>query len=1130
MINVSKQLKEESKKNHNYYVTANVTLADGTKFSLEKKDFYLDGNGIIDAIDSSDFPIGVAIEKTATLSLVNDTDKFTAYNFNKAEFTIFANIQLSDRLETFRRGSFIVCRKPSIDGMLNLTLLDYMSKADREYKTNLKFPCTAGEVLRDVCQQTGIVLGDSEFRNDDFQVNNAPENTTFRAVIGMVAAIAGANARIDENDLLRIVSFNKGENVISIKETLWFDANGQTILDANEQEIITAYEESTSGDTLTAIGEIETDIDEIVVTGVRYFNDEEEYLYGSEGYVIDVSDNQLLKENAREGVKRIGEILEGFELLPFSLSSYVVGYMTFGDHVQFKDSTGKKYDSYLTDIELDFSEGTEFACKAKGLEAQGMEYPSGMKTLVKQLMKKEEQKISAYAAKLKQMNDMAANALGFYYTEILQPDGSMIAYRHDKLKLAESKIVYKTTAEGFFVTADYQGTDEATTAAEKWTSGFDSNGDAVLNILYAIGIKAKWIDTRGLTAKDNDGNITFRVNADTGEVEINGNSVYIGSQTVSDMLKKLDDDIAESKNMTMQLSNEYQTVTSDADGNISGTFPSVQTSVVVMYGSNDISTECSYTTTTSSSISGIWDNNNRIYTVTGLTADDGWIDIKATYLRVLSITKRFTVSKLKAGKNGINGLRGLQGEKGEQGIPGKDGIDGKTSHFHIKYSSIPNPTDSSQMTEESATYMGTYVDFTEADSADPAKYTWRKFEGTDGADGIPGANGIDGKTYYLHLAYADSADGETGFSVSDGTGKKYIGQYTDEIKADSTDPSKYKWTLIRGNDARSYEIEMSANILKRGADNVVTPATLTAKAYYRDGAEATRHAYAGRWIVLVSEDGVNYVQIDASTSDAVSKSYAVENLDMKYAYVRFEVYAAGGTSVKLDMQSIPVVIDVDALTREQIIDLLTNKGEWKGLYYLNGHLYISFDAALGGVLTLGGEYNGNGRMIMRRSDGTVFGSADNDGITFFQSYVEYATRYKYDGYRLEKDGIRKVEGLKSTVSSEPDVMTEDRAVIDFDRLSRNTNMVLIDCSTVTINVPSIGTKSMKTVSTTFAKLADADKCVAIYMGIGTGMLNCYNYSITGNKLTAKFINNDDITDWNGEATFQILQYSYIGTV
>lgn len=296
MINVSEQLKEESKKNHNYYVTANVTLADGTKLSPEKKDFYLDGNGIIDAADSSDFPIGVAIEKTATLSLVNDKGQFDAYSFNGAVFTIFMNLQLSDRLETFKRGSFIVCRKPAIDGEINLTLLDYMSKADRTYKTNLSFPCTAGEVLRDACRQCGLVMGDADFKNSDFQVQKAPEGTTCRAVIGMTAALAGGNARIDENDLLRIVTFDKEDNVVLMEEIPWPDVSGQSILDTEDEEIITVYEKVVAEHELPVVGDAENDVDPIIVTGVKYTDGDEEYLYGTEGYVIDISDNQLLQE------------------------------------------------------------------------------------------------------------------------------------------------------------------------------------------------------------------------------------------------------------------------------------------------------------------------------------------------------------------------------------------------------------------------------------------------------------------------------------------------------------------------------------------------------------------------------------------------------------------------------------------------------------------------------------------------------------------------------------------------------------------------------------------------------------------------------------------------------------------
>lgn len=155
------------------------------------------------------------------------------------------------------------------------------------------------------------------------------------------------------------------------------------------------------------------------------------------------------------------------------------------------------------------------------------------------------------------------------------------------------------------------------------------------------------------------------------------------------------------------------------------------------------------------------------------------------------------------GDTGPRGLQGLQGEKGEQGIQGPrgaTGASGATSYFHIKYSSVANPTSSSQLTETPSTYIGTYVDFTPNDSADPKKYTWSRFEGVQGPkgeQGIPGI-GVDGKTSYLHIAYANSSDGRTGFSISDSTNKLFIGQYTDFAPDDSTDPSKYKWTLIKG--------------------------------------------------------------------------------------------------------------------------------------------------------------------------------------------------------------------------------------------------------------------------------------------------------------------------------------------
>ncbi|QOP49071.1 phage tail spike protein [Lacticaseibacillus paracasei] len=63
---------------------------------------------------------------------------------------------------------------------------------------------------------------------------------------------------------------------------------------------------------------------------------------------------------------------------------------------------------------------------------------------------------------------------------------------------------------------------------------------------------------------------------------------------------------------------------------------------------------------------------------------------------------------------------------------------------------------------------------------------------------IQGPKGSDGKGSYTHVAYANSVDGKTGFSTTDGNGKMYLGIYVDQTQADSTDPTKYSWALFKG--------------------------------------------------------------------------------------------------------------------------------------------------------------------------------------------------------------------------------------------------------------------------------------------------------------------------------------------
>lgn len=540
MINVSTQLKEESLTNRNYYVTANVTLSDGTVLKLGKKDFYLSGNSLVDSADSGDFPVGVAIEKTASLSLVNDDGRFDNYNFNGARFVIFLNIQLSDKLETIKRGTYIVSKKPATASEISLSLLDKMHNADKTYDSNLSFPCTVKELLSECCQQCNITLGDATFTNADFQIQQAPSNATYRTVIGMCAGIAGGNARIDENDLLRIITFDKTFTNVNIYDggtvknwTNGDNLDGGTLNPWTTGAVIDGSTLSNNDyHALFSIQNLQYDVDDVIVTGVKYVEDETEYMSGQDGYVITI-DNQLLSGNAQAGVEAIGNQLIGLRMRPFSCDGIANGYATFGDPVEFIDTKNRVFRSFATDIEFVFGGSTSWSCSAKSAEEDASEFIGEQQAAVEQAKKDTEKKLSAYDVKLKQMNELAANTLGFYYTEEVQTDGSTISYRHDKPTLADSKVIYKTGVDGFFLSID---------GGQTWKAGFDSNGDAVLNILYAIGIQSEWINTRGFTAKDNSGNVTLRIDADTGAVTLEVENFTLKSRTIEQIAKDVADE------------------------------------------------------------------------------------------------------------------------------------------------------------------------------------------------------------------------------------------------------------------------------------------------------------------------------------------------------------------------------------------------------------------------------------------------------------------------------------------------------------------------------------------------------------------------------------------------------------
>lgn len=477
------------------------------------------------------------------------------------------------------------------------------------------------------------------------------------------------------------------------------------------------------------------------------------------------------------------------------------------------------------------------------------------------------------------------------------------------------------------------------------------------------------------------------------------------------------------RNMTMQLDNDYQGIPVDSDGNYTE-FPECTTTATVMYGTQDITDNCTYTITTSQNVQGNWNKENKTYTVTGLTADSGWVNIKAAYLNNLVVSKQFSLAKQYAGPQGIPGV----------------GIDGKTTYLHIQYAPVQNPT-SEQMSKTPDKYIGTYTDFSGVDSTDPSKYTWAKFEGdqgaqgpkgADGAQGVPGTPGVNGKTPYFHIAYANSADGRTGFSVDDSVNKLYIGQYTDYTPDDSTDPARYSWTKIKGEPGaagRTYFFQSNADVLLMGADKKITPAPLIVDSFYRDGNGEVAQSQKGWWKLEKSTDsGATWAILTVSQTTALDRlNINVNSLSLKaHDMLKVSLYFDQSKSKLADYQTYSVAVDVASLKQEQIVDILSDDGKFKGLYYEkdesgNQTLFISFNAMKGGVISLGGVNNGNGQLKIYDADGKLISRLGYTGYVVLNKntgkpmvslntaglrlYTDYTDADNYNALMLGKYGL-----------------------------------------------------------------------------------------------------------------------------
>lgn len=322
--------------------------------------------------------------------------------------------------------------------------------------------------------------------------------------------------------------------------------------------------------------------------------------------------------------------------------------------------------------------------------------------------------------------------------------------------------------------------------------------------------------------------------------------------------------------------------------------------------------------------------------------------------------------------------------QGPQGIQGLKGADGKQYYTWLKYADTPT----SGMSDDPAdkAYIGlAYNKETATESSNYSDYTWSKIKGEKGDTGVAGQNGADGKQLYTWVKYATSASG-TNMS-DDPSGKSYIGlAYNKVTEVESNNPADYVWSLIKGDKGdkgeqgvagRTYFIDASTVIVKRGQNGRISPTSVIFNAYYRDGDSSERTPYYGRFIISESIDGDIWEAKYASEIDEISKEYVPTETATA---VKCVLYAPGGTQTEIDQQTVSIVVDVSNLTQEIIFDTLTNNGENQGVYLKDGKIYINMTYAKGGTLVLGGLNDTNGLLQVRDESDQEIGHWGSDGV------------------------------------------------------------------------------------------------------------------------------------------------------
>lgn len=523
MINTSTEYQQALAEKRRFVARANCLLKNGTVLDFDKTNLMAGGVKISDGVSgTSKFEVGTAIINQLTIMVFNGEEMFSDYDFSDAVLTVWVGMPLDDRIEWLKKGVFNATDPTTTPGVITLKALDNMSKFDQVYDGGIGFPATLQSIVQYCCTQCGVLLVNGEFPNYRYQVSKNPftdtTNITYRAIIAYCALLAGCYARCNADGRL---------------EFKWFDtAAFDDIIDGGVFDVTTEasyqtgdnldggnFTDYTSGDNadggtftdnmpyhhIYSFSSLSVSTEDVVITGIRVTATDSEddagkkvegetYLCGAEGYVLDVSGNPLIEAGkAKDVAEYLAGRVVGMRFRPFQASAIGDPSWEAGDAAIVTDRKGNSYYTYLTNITYSTGGYASISCDAEPAARHSADRYAEINKIVSDIKKDSQQKLTEYGKMLEQMNNLAINAMGYYETQETQDDGSVITYMHDKPLLSDSKIVYKQSIDGFFWSKD---------GGKTWTGGIDKDGNAVMNVIAAIGLYADWIVTGKISSKN----------------------------------------------------------------------------------------------------------------------------------------------------------------------------------------------------------------------------------------------------------------------------------------------------------------------------------------------------------------------------------------------------------------------------------------------------------------------------------------------------------------------------------------------------------------------------------------------------------------------------------------------------